>query len=97
MILLYFGASLLFDQGMVKVNLEPMYFYFRVNSSHVFVRPSEAIVVLLEELDECKGKFKAKACSNLDLVVWVVGIDVDIIKFVYAQLIGLRLLSWGRL
>ena len=82
---------------MVGVNLEPMYRYFRVNSGHVFVRPSEAIMVLLEELDECKTEFRAEACSNLDLMVWVVRMDVNIIEFVYAQLIGLWMLSQGRL
>ena len=48
-------ASLLLDRGMVGVNLEPMYRYFRVDSGHVLVRPSKAIVVLLEKLDECKA------------------------------------------
>ena len=46
---------------MVEVDLEPMYRYFSVDSGHVFVRPSKAIVVLLEELNECKAKFRAKA------------------------------------
>ena len=82
---------------MVGVDLELVYYYFRVNSSYAFVRPSEAIVVLLEELDECKMEFKAEACSNLDLVVWVVGMDADIIEFIYAWLIGLQMLSQGRL
>ena len=90
-------ASLLFDQGMVRVYLEPMHRYFRVDSSHVFVRPSEAIVVLLEELDECKVEFRAKVCSNLNFVVWVVGVDVDIIEFIYARLIRFWELSRGRL
>ena len=44
---------------MVGVDLEPVYRYFRVNSGHVFVRPSEVIMVLLEELDECKAEFRA--------------------------------------
>ena len=48
-------ASLLLDRGMVRVNLELVYRYFRVDSDHIFVRTSEAIVVLLEELDECKA------------------------------------------
>ena len=87
-------ASLLFDWGMVGVDLEPVYRYFRVDSDHVLVRPSEAIIVLLEELDECKAKFGAEACSNLDLVVWVVGIDADNIEFVYTQL---QMLSQGKL
>ena len=82
---------------MVVVDLEPMYCYFRVNSIHVFVRPSEEIVVLLNELDECKVKFGAEACSNLDLVFRVVGMDVDIDKFIYAWLIWLQMLSRGRL
>ena len=74
---------------MVGVNLEPVYCYFRVDSGHVFVRPSEEIVVLLEELDEYKVEFRDEACSNLDLVVRVVGMDADIIEFVYACLIQL--------
>ena len=44
-------ASLLFDREMVGIDLEPVYYYFRVDSSHVFVRPSKEIVVLLKELD----------------------------------------------
>ena len=59
--------------------------------------PSKVIVVLLEELDECKAEFRAKACSNLDLVVWVIGMDANIVELVYAQLIRLRMLSQGRL
>ena len=54
-------------------------------------------MVLLEELDECKAEFGAEARSNLDLVVWVVGMDADIIKFIYARQIGLQMLSQGRL
>ena len=90
-------ALLLFDWGMVVVDLEPMYFYFRVNSGHIFVRPSKAILVLLEELAECKAEFGAEVCSNLDLMVRVVGMDADIVKLVYARLIRLRMLNQGRL
>ena len=43
---------LLFDWGMVRVDLELVHYYFRFDSNHVFVRPSETIVVLREELDE---------------------------------------------
>ena len=82
---------------MVGVDLELVYGYFRINSGHVFVRPSEAIMVLLEELNECTVEFRAEACSNLDLVVWVVGMDADIIEFIYAWLIGLQMLNQGRL
>ena len=59
------------------------------------MRPSEAIVVLLEELDECKAEFGAEAHSNLDLVVRVIGMNADIIEFVYARLIWLQLLNIG--
>ena len=54
-------------------------------------------MVLHEELDECEAKFGAKARSNLDLVVQVIGMNADIIEFIYAQLIRLRILSWGKL
>lgn len=77
--------------------MEPMYSYFRVDFGHFLVRPSEEIVVLLKELNEYKAEFRAEACSNLDLVVLVVGMDADIIEFVYARLIQLQMLSWGRL
>ena len=90
-------ASLLLDWGMVGVDLEPVYCYFRVDSGHFFVIPSEEIMVLLKELDECKAEFRAEACSNLDLVVWVIGMNADIVEFVYAQLIQLQMLSRGRL
>ena len=44
-------ASLLLDRGMIGIDLEPVYCYVWVDSSHVLVGPSKAIVVLLEELD----------------------------------------------
>ena len=47
-------ASHLFDWRMVRVDLESVHYYVWVDSSHVLVEPSKAIVVLLEELDECK-------------------------------------------
>ena len=46
--------------------------------------PSKAIMVLLKELDEYEAEFRAEECSNWDLVVWVVGMDADIIEFIYA-------------
>ena len=51
------------------------------------MRPSKAIVVLLEELDECRADFGAETRSNLYLVVRVIGMNVDIVEFIYAQLI----------
>ena len=88
---------LLFDRGMIWVDLEHVYCYFRVDSGHVLVGPSEAIVVLLEELDECKAEFGAEACYNLDLVVQVIGMNADIVEFTYSRLIRLQMLSRCRL
>ena len=59
--------------------------------------PSEAIVVLLEELDECEPELCAEACPNLDFVVQIVGMDANIVEFVYARLIRLRMFNRGRL
>ena len=59
--------------------------------------PSKAIVVLLKELNECEVEFGAGAGSNLDLVVWVIEMNADIIRFIYARLIRLRMLSQDRL
>ena len=61
------------------------------------MRSSEAIVVLSEELDECEVDFRAEACFNLDLMIWIVRMDAHIIKLVYAPLIRLRVLSQGKL
>ena len=58
---------------------------------------SKSIVVLLEELDECKLELCLEACCNLDLVVRIIGMDADIVEFVYARLIQLGMLSRGRL
>ena len=58
---------------------------------------SKAIMVLLEELDEYESEFKAEARSNLDLVVQVIGMNAYIIKFIYARLIRLWILSRDRL
>ena len=59
--------------------------------------PSEAIVVLLEELDECQTEFQMEACSNLDFVIRVVRMDADFVEFIYPRLVRLRVLNRGRL
>ena len=82
---------------MVGVDLESVHYYVGVNSCHVLVGPSKAIVVLLEELDEYESELRVDACSNLDFVVWIVGMDADVVEFVYAWLIRLQMLSRGRL
>ena len=46
--------------------------------------PSKAVVMLLEELNECKGKFEVEMCTNLDLEIWEVGMNANIIKLIYA-------------
>ena len=82
---------------MVGVDLEYVYCYVWVDSCHVLVGPSKTILVLLEELDECEPELRAEVCSNLNFVVQIVGVDADVVKFVYALLIQLRMLSRGRL
>ena len=72
---------------MVGADLESMHCYVGVDSCHVLMGPSKAIMVLLEELDECKSELGAEACSDLDFVFWIVGIDADVVEFVYAWLI----------
>jgi len=47
------------------------------------VGPSKAIVVLLEELDECEPELCAKACPNFDFVVLIMGVDTDFVEFIY--------------
>ena len=50
-------ASLLLNWRMVGVDLEFVHCYLWVDSNHVLVGPSKAIVVLLEEIDECEPEF----------------------------------------
>ena len=90
-------ASLLFDKRMVGIDLESMHHYVWVDSCHVLMGPSEAIVVLLEEFDECEPELGAKACSNLDFVVWIVRMDAYVVKFIYAWLVRLRMCLRSRL
>ena len=89
--------SLLLDWWTVGVNLESVDRYVWVDSCHVLVEPSKAIVVMHEELDEYKPELLTEVCPNLDFVVRVVGMNVDAVEFIYARLIQLRMLSWGRL
>ena len=74
-----------------------MHCYVWVNSCHVLVGPSKAIVVLLEELDEYELELCAEACPNFEFVVRIVGMYADIVKFFYARLVRLRMLIWSRL
>ena len=90
-------ASLLFYWRMVGVDLESVQCYVRFDSYHVLVGPSKAIVVLREEFDECEPKLCIEACPDLDFVVQIIGMDVDIVEFIYTRLIRLRMLSRGRL
>ena len=69
---------------MIGVNMVFLYYYIRTDSGHVFIGPSKVVVTLLEELNECKVKFGAETCTNLDLVIWESGMNANIIKLVYA-------------
>ena len=74
--------SLLLDRRMVGVNLESVHCYVWIDSCHVLVRPSKAIVVLSEECDECEPELCAETCPDLDLVVRIVRMDADVVKFI---------------
>ena len=82
---------------MVGVDLESVYCYLLVDFGHALVGPSKAILVLLEELDECESEFGVEAHSNLVLVVQVIGMNADIVELIYTQMIRLRMLNRGRL
>ena len=76
--------SLLFSWRMVGVDLEPMHCYVGVDSCHVLVGPSKATVVLSQELDECELELCVESCPDLDFVVRIVGVDADVVEFIYA-------------
>ena len=82
---------------MVGVDLESVHCYVWVDSCHVLVRPGKAIVVLHEELDECEPELCAESCPNLDFVVRIVRVDADVVEFIYARLVRLRMLIRSRL
>ena len=54
-------------------------------------------MVLREELDEREPELCTEACPNLDFVVRIVGMDADVVEFIYAQLVRLRMLIRSRL
>ena len=54
---------------MVGIDLEFVYCYIRTDSNHVFMGPSKVVVTLLKELNECKAKFRAETCKNMELVI----------------------------
>ena len=59
--------------------------------------PSKAIVVLNEECDECEPELYTETCPDLDLVVRIVRMDADVVKFIYAWLVRLRVCLRSRL
>ena len=71
--------------------------YVRVDTRHVLVGPGKAIVVLSEECDECEPELCAETCPDLDLVVWIVRVDADVVEFIYARLVRLQMLIQSRL
>ena len=82
---------------MVGVNLESMHCYVWVDSCHVLVGPSKAIVVLCEEFDECEPELCTEACLDLDFLVRIVGMDADVVEFIYTRLVWLRMLIRSKL
>ena len=62
-------VSLLLHGWMVWVYLESIKHHLLVNSSNFGVRPGEAIMVLLKEVDEVLTKVWLQMSSDLNLVV----------------------------
>ena len=54
-------------------------------------------MVLREEFDECEQELCTEACPDLDFVVRIVGMNADVVEFIYARLIRLWMLSRSRL
>ena len=46
------------------------------------MRPGKAIVVLSEECDECELELCDETCPDLDLVVRIIRMDADVVKFI---------------
>ena len=69
---------------MVGIELELVNHKIWANTSHVFVGLGKAVIVLLEELDECKAKVESELSANLNLMIWKVWMDGDIIQLIYA-------------
>ena len=59
----------MFDWGVVRVNLELVYCYIRIDSSHVLMRPSKAVMMLFEKLNESEAEVEPKSHANLDLMI----------------------------
>ena len=73
-----------------QVDLESVHRYVWIDSCHVLVGPSKATVVLRQELEECEPELCAESCPDLDFVVRIVGVDADVVEFIYARYVWLR-------
>ena len=62
----------LLDGLMVRVYMELMNHHFWVDPSHISMCPSEAVMMLLEELDECRAKVGFESSTNLNFMIWQV-------------------------
>ena len=54
-------------------------------------------MVLYEEFDEYELELCTEVCPNLDFVVRIVGMDADVVEFIYARLVRLQMLIRSRL
>ena len=61
------------------------------------MRPSEVIMVLLEEVDEVLTEVWLQMCSDLHLMVWQVEMDGNLIEFLHDKLVQIRVAYWSRL
>ena len=49
------------------------------------------------EFDECEPELGAESCPDLDFVVRIVRMDTDVVEFIYARLVRLRMLIRSKL
>ena len=82
---------------MVGVDLESVYCDSWIDSCHVLVGPGETTVVLRQEFDECEPELCAESCPDLDYVVRIVGVDTNVVEFIYAWFFRLRMCIRSRL
>ena len=78
------------DWWMVRVDLESVHRYVWIDSCHVLVGPGETTVVLHQELDEYEPELCAESRPDLDFVVRIVGVDANVVEFIYSWFVRLR-------
>ena len=72
-------TSFLLNRRVVRIDLELVNHNIWADASHVLVRQSEVVVMLLKELDESKAEVEPELGANLNFVIWKIRMNADII------------------